>query len=159
MVICVVSISACEKQSHQSPGLRWSLLGFQVNVCLWGVKGRWFSHYCVICIYSSQTDQSGASMCYYIRSHLLHVCGSHPWQLAHSSSRTDTNSRTVRVLSTAATISCPPPDHSAAPASAATSGRTTLASGPHHTPLSTGAMMHHTGEDIGGTSWGGKHKI
>lgn len=83
-------------------------------------------------------------------------CGSHPWQLAHSSSRTETNSRTVRVLSTTAKTSCTLPDHSAAPASAATSERTTLASGPHHTPLSTGAMMHHTGEDIGGTSWRGK---
>lgn len=83
-------------------------------------------------------------------------CGPHPWQLAHSSSRTETNSRTVRVLSTTAKTSCTLPDHSAAPASAATSERTTLASGPHHTPLSTGAMAHHTGEDIGGTSWRGK---
>lgn len=83
-------------------------------------------------------------------------CGSHPWQLAHSSSRTETNSRTVRVLSTTAKTSCTLPDHSAAPVSAATSERTTLASGPHHTPLNTGAMMHHTGEDIGGTSWRGK---
>lgn len=81
------------------------------------------------------------------------MCASHPWQLAHSSSRTETNSRTVRALSTTAKTSCPLPDHSAAPVSAAASERTTLASGPHHTPLSTGAMMHHTGEDIGGTSW------
>lgn len=86
----------------------------------------------------------------------LHACGSHPWQLAHSSSRTETSSRTVRVLSTAARTSCTLPDHSAAPASAATSERTTLASGPHHTPLSTGAMMHHTGGDIGGTGWRGE---
>lgn len=89
----------------------------------------------------------------HVRSH-LHVRGSHPWQLAHSSSRTETNSRAVRVLSTTAKSSWPLPDHSAAPGSAATPERTTLASGPHHTPLSTGAMMHHTGEDIGGTSWG-----
>lgn len=86
-------------------------------------------------------------------SFTLQVCGSHPWQPAHSSSRTETNSRTVRVLSTAARSSCPPPDHSAAPVSAAASEPTTLASGPHHTPLSTGAMVHHTGEDIGATSW------
>lgn len=62
IVICAVSISVCAKQSHYSPGLRWSFLCFQVNVCLWNVKGRWLSHHRAVCIYSSQTDQSAASM-------------------------------------------------------------------------------------------------
>ena len=75
--------------------------------------------------------------------------GTHPWQLAHSSSSTETSSRTVRALRVTARTSCPLPSHDAAPLSAAAPDPTTPASGPHHTPLSAGAMMHHTGEDMG----------
>lgn len=126
-------------------------------------------------IYSSQTDQSGSSIKQLVRLfeqkkqtlrdrvrldfiQCVCVCGAHPWQLAHSSSRTETSNRAVRVLSTTAKTSCPPPDHRAAPVSADPSEWTTFASGPHHTPLSTGAMMHHRGEDIRATSWGEKRK-
>ncbi len=71
------------------------------------------------------------------------VCA-HPWQLAHSSSSTETSSRTARVLRVTAMTSCPLPSHDAIPVAAAAPDPTTPASGPHHTPLSTGAMTHHT---------------
>lgn len=85
--------------------------------------------------------------------HVAYMCAcvwhnAHPWQLAHSSSSIETSSRTVRVLRVTTTTSCPLPSHDATPVAAAAPDPTTPASGPHHTPLSTGAMMHHTGEDI-----------
>lgn len=77
--------------------------------------------------------------------------GAHPWQLAQSSSSTDTSSKAVRMLRVTIKISCPLPSHDATPVEAAVPDPTTPASGPHHTPLSTGAMAHHTvgEEDIG----------
>lgn len=77
--------------------------------------------------------------------------GAHPWQLAQSSSSTDTSSKAVRMLRVMIKISCPLPSHDATPVEAAVPDPTTPASGPHHTPLSTGAMAHHTvgEEDIG----------
>ncbi|KAI3358607.1 hypothetical protein L3Q82_015021 [Scortum barcoo] len=74
--------------------------------------------------------------------------------MAHSSSSTETSSRAVRVLRVTARISCPLPSHDAIPVAAAAPDPTTPASGPHHTPLSTGAMTHHTvrGEDIGSSA-------
>lgn len=85
--------------------------------------------------------------------HVAYICAyiwhnAHPWQLAHSSSNIETSSTTVRVLRVTTTTSCPLPSHDATPVAAAAPDPTTPASGPHHTPLSTGAMMHHTGEDI-----------
>lgn len=90
-----------------------------------------------------------------IRTRYIWVCllgdGAHPWQLAQSSSSTDTSSKAVRMLRVTIKISCPLPSHDATPVEAAVPDPTTPASGPHHTPLSTGAMAHHTvgEEDIG----------
>lgn len=56
--------------------------------------------------------------------------------------------------------SCPLPSHDATPLAAAAPDLTTPASGPHHTPLTTGAMTHHTvgGEDIGQVLAGDKEE-
>jgi len=89
---------------------------------------------------------------YWTRTYLcVCVCdGAHPWQLAHSSSSIETSSKAARVLRVTTRTSCPLPSH-APPAAAAVPDLTTPASGPHHTPLSTGAMTHHSvgQEDIG----------
>lgn len=54
------------------------------------------------------------------------------------------------MLRVTARTSCPLPSHDATPVAAAAPDPRTPASGPHQTPLSTGAMTHHTvgGEDI-----------
>lgn len=91
----------------------------------------------------------------------MFVCdGAHPWQLAHSSNSTETSSRAVRVLRVMTTTSCPLLSHDATPLAAAAPDLTTPASGPHHTPLTTGAMTHHTvgGEDIGQVPAGKKQQ-
>lgn len=66
--------------------------------------------------------------------------GTHPWQPAHSSSTAEISSRAVRALRATTRTSCPLPSHDATPLTAATPDPTTPASGPHHTPLSTGAI-------------------
>lgn len=92
-----------------------------------------------------KTTTSNLCVCVCVRD------SAHPWQLAHSISSTDTSNRAARTLRVMTRISCSLPSHDATPLAAAAPDPTTPASGPHHTPLSNGAMMHHNvgGEDIG----------